>query len=129
MSRATKAYVSAYDLSRVHQSSLYRFAKRPYVANFNGAMAAGRTIVSATWRIDCPEIAVMSDAAISDDQREVFVMVLAQLGGFATMQAEVTLDDGDKLNQAFRINVREASCFADEPAISAGPYSLTVTAE
>lgn len=128
MSRATKAYVSAYDLSRVHQSSLYRFAKRPYVANFNGAMAAGRTIVSATWRIDSPEIAVMSDAAISDDQRETSILLAAQLGGFATIRAEVTLDDGAVLNQVFRVNVREASPFIDDPVIQSGPYSLTVTA-
>lgn len=128
MSRASKAYVSAFDLSRVHESSLYRFAKRSYIAAFNGAMAAGRTIVSATWRIDCPEIAVMSAAAISEDQRETSILLAAQLGGFATLRAEVTLDDGSVLNQVFRVNVREASCFNDDPAIQTGPYSLTVTA-
>lgn len=128
MSRATKAYVSGTDLSRVHQSSLYRFAKRPYVANFNGAMAAGRTIVSATWRIDCPEIAVMSNAAISTDQRETSILLAAQLGGFANLRAEVTLDDGSVLNQVFCVNVREATWYSDDPTLQIGPYSLTVTA-
>lgn len=128
MSRATKAYVSAYDLSRVHQSSLYRFAKRPYVADFNGVLTSDQEIVSATWRIDSPEIAVMSAADISADQRSTSIMLAAQLAGFATIRAEVTLDDGSILNQVFEVNVREASCFNDDPALTVGPYSLTVTA-
>jgi hypothetical protein len=124
MSRATKCYVSAYDLSRVHQSSLYRFASRLYVANFNGALPPGERIVRATWRIDAPEIAVMSDPQISDDGRETSVRFDAQLGGWASMQCEVVTDAGNKLNQAFRIEVRDLASFADEPALQTGPYTV-----
>src|SRR5690606_28216052 len=77
--RATRAYVSAYDRSRVHQSRLYRFEKRCLVANF-GALLGERQIRCATWSIDRPEIGVMSDPQISSDARETSVMFAAQLG-------------------------------------------------
>src|SRR5690606_40384525 len=64
--RETRAYVSAFDRSRVHQSRLYRFEKRRLVANF-GALLGERQIRCATWSIDRPEIGVMSDPQISDD--------------------------------------------------------------
>lgn len=128
LGRATRAYVSGYDLAKVHQARMYRFAKRPLIANFNGALDPARTIVSSTWRIDAPEIGVISDATISADQRETQVTFSAQLGGWANVRAEVTLDNDEKFNQVFQVNVREASWFFDDPPNTVGPFSLTVTA-
>lgn len=128
LGRATRAYVSAYDRSRVHQSRLYRFEKRCFVANFNGALPPGRTIATATWRIDAPEIGVISNPQISDDGRESSVMFASQLGGWANMRCEVTLDNGEIYNQVFRVNVREASWFFNDPPSQSGPFSVTVTA-
>lgn len=127
--RATRAYVSAYDLTRVHQSRMYRFAKRCMVANFNGAIPPGRTIASATWRTDAPEVGVISDPKISANGRETSVMFAAQLGGWANLRAEVTLDNGEVYNQVFRVNVREASWFFNDPPTQSGPFSVTVSAD
>lgn len=127
--RATRSYVSAYDLARPHSVRIYRFAKRALIANFNGCIPVANTIASATWRIDAPEIAVMSAPAISVDLRETSVLLATQLGGFANVRAEVTLNDGSIYNQVYRIQVREASWFFDDAAlIAVGPYSVTVSA-
>lgn len=125
--RATRAYVSAYDRSRVHQSRLYRFEKRCLVANFNGAIPSARTIVSAVWRTDAPYIGVMSSPLISANQRETTVLLQTQLGGWMNVRAEVTLDNGEIYNQAYRVNVREAGLFNDDPALSSGPFSVSVS--
>jgi len=126
--RATRAYVSAYDRARPLEARLYRFEKRRLVADFNGALPVGSTIDSATWRTDAPEIGVISDAQISADQRETSVVFASQLGGWANLRVDVTLDDGAIMTQVFRVNVREASGFFDDPATQTGPVSLTVTA-
>jgi len=126
--RETRAYVSAFDRSRVHQSRLYRFEKRRLVANF-GALLGERQIRCATWSIDRPEIGVMSDPQISDDARETSVMFAAQLGGWATVRCQITLDSGEQYAQVFRVNVRHASWFVDDAQISNGPFSLRVCRE
>jgi len=126
--RETRAYVSAFDRSRVHQSRLYRFEKRRLVANF-GALLGDRQIRCATWSIDRPEIGVMSDPQISDDARETSVMFAAQLGGWATVRCQITLDSGEQYTQVFRINVRQASWFVDDAPLSNGPFSLRVCRE
>ena len=127
--RETRAYVSAYDRSRVHQSRLYRFEKRRLVANFGALLGNDRLIRCATWSIDRPEIGVMSDPQISDDARETSVMFAAQLGGWATVRCQITLDSGEQYAQVFRINVRQASWFVDDAPISNGPFSLRVCRE
>jgi hypothetical protein len=128
MGRATRAYVSAYDRARVHQSRLYRFERRCMVANFNGAIPPARTITSATWRTDAPEIGLISNPQISPNGRETMVMFAAQLGGWANLRVDATLDNGEIYAQALRVNVREASGFFDDPPITTGPFSVTVTA-
>lgn len=129
MSRATKAYVSAYDRSRVHQSSLYRFEQRRLVANFGALLGNDRLIRCATWSIDRPEIGVMSDPQISDDARETSVMFATQLSGWATVRCQITLDSGEQYPQVFRVNVRQASWFVDDAPLSNGPFSLRVCRE
>lgn len=126
--RATRAYVSAYDRTKVQQVRLYRFERRCMVANFNGAFPPARTIASATWRTDAPEIGVMSNPQISANGRETMVMFASQLGGWANIRVDATLDNGEIYTQVFRVNVREASYFFDDPPSVVGPFSLTVVA-
>jgi hypothetical protein len=126
--RATRSFVSAYDRARIQASRLYRFEKRALIANFNGAIPIGTTIASATWRTDAPDIGVMSAPAISTNLRETSVLYATQLGGFANIRCEATLNDGSIYNQNFRINVRETSCFFDDPPNVSGPASVTVVA-
>jgi hypothetical protein len=127
LGRATRAYVSAYDRARPHQSRLFRFEKRRVIANFNGTLDQDRTITSATWRTDCPEVGVMSDPQITTDRRETSIMFASQLSGWANLRAEVTLDDGSIYNQVYRVNVREASWYFPEVNIQVGPFTVTVT--
>lgn len=127
LGRATRAYVSGYDRTRVQQVRLYRFERRCLTANFNGAFPPARTIASATWRIDAPEIGVISTPQISVNQRETMLMFASQLGGWANVRAEVTLDNGEIYNQIFRINVREGSWFFNDQAIVTGPFSVSVS--
>lgn len=127
LGRATRAYVSGYDRTRVQQVRLYRFEKRCLVANFNGAFPPARTIVSATWRIDAPEIGVISTPHISVNQRETMLMFASQLGGWANVRAEVTLDNGEIYNTIYRVNVREGSWFFNDQAIVIGPFSVSVS--
>lgn len=126
--RATRAYVSAYDRTRVHQARLYRFEKRCLVANYNGAIPPAHTITSATWRTDAPEIGVMSNPQISLNGRETMVMFASQLGGWANVRVDATLDNGEIYTQVFRVNVREASFFFNDPPTQPGPFSVTVNA-
>jgi hypothetical protein len=128
LGRATRAYVSGYDRARVQQCRLYRFEKRCLIANFNGALGAARTIASAVWRIDAPWVGVISTPQITEDGRESSVLFASQLGGWANIRCEVTLDNGEIYNQVFRVNVREASYFFDDSPPTVGPYSVTVTA-
>lgn len=128
LGRETRAYVSGYDRSKVQQSRLYRFEKRSLIANFNGALDQARTIVSAVWRTDAPEIGVISNPQITADRRETSVDFASQLGGWANLRAEVTLDNGAIYTQVFRVNVREASYFFDDPPSVLGPFSVMVVA-
>lgn len=123
--RATRAYVSAYDRTRVHQVRLYRFEKRCLVANFNGAFPLARKIVSATWRTDGPAIGVLSSVQISDDFRETSVLFASQLSGFTNVRAEVALDNGEVYNQVYLVNVRMASWYFDDPIPQVGVFNLT----
>lgn len=122
--RATRAYVSAYDRARVHKAILYRFEKRRLVANFR-SLLQGRQIRCTTWHIDAPEIGVISDPQIDEDRYESSVMFRAQLGGWATLRCDIMLDTGEEYNQVFRVNVREASWFKDDLALTSGPYSVS----
>lgn len=129
LGRETRAYVSGYDRSKVQQSRMYRFEKRSLIANFNGALAPERLIECVTWRTDSPEVGVISNPLISADRRETSVSFASQLGGWANIRVDATLDNGEIYTQVFRVNVREASWFFDDPPTQAGPFSLTTCFE
>lgn len=124
LGRQTRAFVSGYNRSRVHQSRLYPREKRCLVADFNGALPTGRTIVSATWNMEVPYCVGMSSATIAD--REARVMVEAVFRGWANMRCQVTLDNGEVYNQLFVVQVLAGPWFGDEITV-AGPSQITVT--
>lgn len=128
LGRTTTAYVSGYQLDRVHQSQLVRGSARQLVANFNGAIPAESLIVSAVWRCLIPQAAFMSNALISEDQRSTSVKIVAQIGDGSTVKCQVTLDTGEVYNQVFWIRVYTAPWFQGETSPPpTGPYELTVT--
>lgn len=126
--RATRAYVSAYDRARVQIVRVRRQEKRCLVANFNGAIPPGRTIVSATWSCTSPWVTFMSNASISDNQRETQVLVDFQNPGWGAVKVTATLDNGEVYNQVFEGVVRDIPWFNENLPIANGPYSLTATA-
>lgn len=125
LGRTTTAYVSGYDLTRVHQSCLVRGAQRRLVANFNGAIPSGATIESATWRTTQNWAAIMSGGTI--DGRTTSVALQAGWGGLALVKAEVTLDTGEVYNQVFRIQVQSAPYFYNEGYPTSGPREIVIT--
>lgn len=124
---ATRSNVSAYDRSRVHQSSLYASETRRLVANFNGSVDKGLLIVSAQWQTYAQPQVVMSDALIADDQRSTSILIKSQMGGPAIIKCTATFDDGTVMTQNFRVNVQYAPIYANT-VWTTGPQSLTVIA-
>lgn len=127
LGRVTTCNVSGYARDYVHQTRVFPLEKRRLVANFNGAIEPGRTIVSAQWDIDAPFAITMSDAQIAADQRSTSVLVNAGWMGDNVMRVVVTFDDGSKMNQGFYLCCPWLGWFGDTSPVS-GPSRLTVTA-
>jgi hypothetical protein len=122
--QATRAYVSAHDRTRIHGSRLIRGEKRCLVADYNGAISAGRIIASIVWRCFDGYAAAMSNARILDGSRQAAVDVSANWPGCEWLQCEATLDNGEVYVQRFRVDVRDFPCF-DTPPVVSGPLVLT----
>lgn len=122
--QATRNIVSAHKRDRVFRANLYAAERRPLVTNFNGALPAGRSIVSATWQtwdtINC----YMSQPKING--REVQVMVTAQYAGRCRIRVDVTLDNGEVYSAWHVIRVQPAPYLVN-PGWVTGPSSLTVS--
>ena len=126
--RVTRAYVSGYQLNRVHKSSLLCGATRCLALNFNGAISASRSIVSAEFKCNQPFAVVMSNPQITTDGRECHCTIYAQNQGPCVIQVNATLDNGDVYNQLFVVNVSRPAYFQNDPVPVTGPYVLTVSA-
>lgn len=126
--RNTTAYVSAYQPTRPHVTRMVRGEVTPLTAEFSGAMPAGTTIASVTWRCSNPWPAYMADAAI--DETRATVNLTAQWGYCSAVKCTATLSDGRVLAQLFELKVQEGPWFQGElPNPPSGPYSLTVDAD
>lgn len=125
--RTTACNVSGYDRARVHQSRLVQGEKRALVANFNGAMQAGRTIVSARWRCESTPFLVMENATITTDKRSTAVDITAAWLGCAMVLCEATLDNGEVYTQMFSVEVSGNPWFVPATT-SPGPTELVATA-
>lgn len=126
LGRVTRAYVSGYDRARVHTATVRRQERRCVVANFNGAIPPGRSIVSVVWRCTSPWVTYMRDPSIIE--RDAQVVVDFQNPGWGALKATVTLDNGEIYNQTFEYTVRDAPWFMENYAPVAGPYTVTATA-
>lgn len=127
MTRATTAYVSGSHRGRTVRLRRVRGESGPLTANFNGALPAGETIASVTWRCDNPWALTMAGASLTD--RESSVNVTAQWGSGAVVKCQVTGSAGTVMNQVFVVCVQTAPWFRGETTSPVtGPYELTVTA-
>ena len=127
MSRATKAYVSAYQLDRVHVSRVFRYSKRTYSADFSGALEDGERIAACVWRtVDNVCVVFSNDVSVDKEGRRANVTIQAVLSGCAVLKCEVTTNYGRVLNQLYKVVIAYAPWFIDEPVVSAGAYSVSL---
>lgn len=124
LGRVTRIYASGYDRARVHDGRLVRGESRCLVVDFNGAIPAGRTITSVTWRCSDPTVIMMSNARIPVGARSVAVDVRANLPCDTAIKCEATLDNGEACMQLIRLAVMDSPWFGDETTAS-GPTTLT----
>lgn len=101
--KTTRAHASAYDRTRVHSSRLQAGERRCLVANFNGALPVGRSIVRADWELDSSGSVGIADGSI--EPRCATVMLTAGKGGTSAIRCTVTLDSGDVYVQLFHVEV------------------------
>lgn len=125
LGRASKAYVSAYDRTRVVSVRLYPTETRQLVADFNGALEADRTISQAVWDMYIQGYATMADGAI--DGRSTSVLLTANYRGQVAVRCQVTLDNGEVMNQLFAIEIFEGPLWNGDPPAT-GPSRITVSA-
>lgn len=125
LGRASRAYVSAYDRGRVVSVRLYPQETRQLVADFNGALEEGRTISQAVWDMYILGYASMASGAI--DGRATSVLLTASYRGQVAMRCQVTLDNGEVMNQLFAIEIFEGPLWNGDGQ-SIGPSRITVSA-
>lgn len=125
LGRVTRIYASGYDRSRVHDGRMVRGESRCLVVDFNGAIPAGRTVASVTWRCNIPTAIVMSNARIQAGARSVAVDVLAGWSCDTAIKCESTLDNGEVYAQLIRLAVQDAPWFQGETTPTTGPTTLT----
>lgn len=126
MAEQMRVPVSAYQRTRMQTVRMGRGERRRLVIDFNAAMDADRSIVSATFRTSFPNFAAMSAAEI--DGRAVSVLVDGQHASVTPIRCDVTLDDGAVISQFVMVAIALCEWFEGEVAPTQGPRTLTVTA-
>lgn len=125
--RTTRIVVSGYDRMRTHQGNLVRGEQRVLVVDLAGAVPTARKIVAAKWQCDDGTVATMSNARISDSQRQTAIDLRASWIGCATIKCTATLDNGEAMAQLAVILVADGYYFTDGQSQN-GPTELNVTA-
>ena len=103
MSRATKAYASAYQTERVQSAQMTVGEVREFEVDFNGALD-GETITAAAWDMDPGSLLALAD--LSQAAGVVSVDVTAAYYGCTGMRVTATTSTGRKLIQRFRVDVQ-----------------------
>lgn len=131
--RTTRAYVSAYSLSNVHQTRVRRRTKRCIIANFNGALPAGVGITKVTWRTNHPWVCHISNPSLvplvtGGPLRQAQVTCDFDNPGIGSLKAEITTDTGEIYVQLFEFSVWDSPLFDEPFNPNTGPYNITATA-
>ncbi|WP_369916526.1 hypothetical protein AB8810_11070 [Xanthomonas sp. NCPPB 3005] len=122
----SRAFVSAHDRLRVHSIQVPPGERRCVVADYNGALPAGRSIVAVEWRLSSQGVAAMSAAAIPTT-RQAQVQIQVGYPGRVALRCVATLDNGEVYVQRFMVEVPPMPSFGDE-AITSGPLVLSAVA-
>lgn len=123
--RVSQAYASAHNRTRVQLVRVRSGEKRCIIANFNGAIPAGRKIVKADWYLEDAYSAVLSGGAITGEGRKTEVIVSTMNCGTTGVECAATFDNGEVYIQSFVIEVWESPYIAPH---SAGQQQITITA-
>lgn len=125
LGRVTRNVVSGYTLSRPTVTRVRRMAKRCVVANFNGALTKGRTIVAVRWETTSPWAIFMENARIISGQRQSAVDVTFNFAGWGGVLCTATLDNGEVYNAEFSFTVTDSPLYptATYPNTN-GPFRL-----
>lgn len=124
--RASRAYVSAYNRTRIQVVRLIGNESRNLVADFNGAIPPNRTIVSAEWSLGLSGWLNMSNASITNG-RQSSITIASMYTSSSAIRCAVTLDSGQILTQLFRILVSGVPIFQGDNFIFNGILTLTAT--
>lgn len=129
LGRVTRSFSSGYTASRAESRRVRRFSQRCVTANFNGALAAGRTITHVRWDTTSPWSILMTNPRIIAGQRQVAIDVSFNFAGWGGLLATVTLDNGELYNQEFFYTVMDRPIYPGSvyPS-STGPYVLEADA-
>lgn len=125
--QVSRANVSAHNRTRMHGVKVRPGEKRCLVANFNGAVPPGRTIVRAVWRMDTTFVASLSGGAITHDGRATECLVSAHYCGCEAVECAATFDNGEVYVQVFAIQVAH-HVIAPPALLPVGSNSITITA-
>jgi hypothetical protein len=125
LGRVTRSFVSGYTAARAESRRVRRFSQRCVTANFNGALAPGRTIVHVRWDTTSPWSILMANPRIIAGQRQVAIDVSFNFAGWGGLLATVTLDNGELYNQEFFYTVMDRPIYPGAVYNSAnGPFTL-----
>lgn len=127
MSRVSNVTPSAYDRGKVSSTRLFPREVRRLNVDFNGLLAKGELIQSASFEMEVACSVAMADPQIADSQRSASVQITAAYRGSVLIRCQVTTNSGNTYNQLSMIQVLSGPWFSDE-AMAAGPAKLTVTA-
>lgn len=112
LGRVTRAYVSGFQRDRIHRSNLIRGEQRCLAAEFRGAIAAARTIVSCQWMCQQPYAVFMTSPRIVGT--ECAVTINAQAASWAWLKCVAILDNGEQYTQLFFVTIKSSPYFVGE---------------
>lgn len=124
---ATKILAGAWDRVRMFGARLIRGERRCLLVDFNGAIPANRTIVSAKWQCALPYIAFMANARIFPDRRSTAVDLTANYPNVTDFKCTATLDNGEEYVQLIRVEVDDTYWFSADTIATVGPTVLVAT--
>jgi hypothetical protein len=125
LGRVTRSFVSGYTAARNESRRIRRFSKRCCVADFNGAMPLGVTIVAVRWDCTSPWSINISNARIESTNRTVACDAAFNYAGWGALQATATWSNGEITSQQFQFEVLDRPIFPNAIyGSSNGPYTI-----
>jgi hypothetical protein len=125
LGRVTRSFVSGYTAARTEVRRIRRFAKRCVVAEFNGSMPLGCTIVKARWDCTSPWSILMSNPRIQSNGRSIAIDAAFNFAGWGGLKGTATWSNGEVSETEFFFTILDRPLYPSANYNSAnGPYVL-----